>query len=103
MTEHERVATLEPHHPPAGLRVLDQQPVDLVLRHRVPLRSGLTPYTATGDAPVLATAVLVLLLAAAVPRRRRPGPTRRARRTSSSPGDGAPGSAHGVQPVPLVP
>ena len=34
--EHERVAALEPHHgPPAG-PVLDQQPVDLLLRHLRP-------------------------------------------------------------------
>ena len=33
--EHERVAALEPHHPATGLRVLDEQPVDLVLRHRM--------------------------------------------------------------------
>ena len=32
--EDERVAALEPHHPPAGQRVLDQQRVDLLLRHR---------------------------------------------------------------------
>ena len=32
--EHERVAALEPHHPPARLRVLDQLRVDLLLARR---------------------------------------------------------------------
>ena len=32
--EHERIAALEPHDPLAGERVLDQQRVDLLLRHR---------------------------------------------------------------------
>ena len=36
--EHVRVAALEPDHPPPGLGVLDEQLVDLVLRHRVPAR-----------------------------------------------------------------
>ena len=34
--EHERVAALEAHDAAAGARVLDQQPVDLVLRHLRP-------------------------------------------------------------------
>ena len=32
--EHERVAALEPHHPLAGQRALDQELVDLLLGHR---------------------------------------------------------------------
>ena len=36
--EDERVAALEPHHPLAGQRVLDQQRVDLLLRHRAAAR-----------------------------------------------------------------
>ena len=32
--EHERVAALEPHDPLAGLPELDQQRVDVLLRHR---------------------------------------------------------------------
>src|SRR5207342_627125 len=34
-SEHERVAALEAHHPASGLSVLDEQPVDLLLRQRV--------------------------------------------------------------------
>ena len=34
----ERVATLEAHHPATGLRVLDEQSIDLVLRHRMSAR-----------------------------------------------------------------
>ena len=34
--EHERVAALQPHDPLPGLAVLDQQPVDLLLRHLRP-------------------------------------------------------------------
>ena len=34
--EHQRIAALEPHHPPPGAPVLDEQPVDLLLRHLRP-------------------------------------------------------------------
>ena len=34
--EHQRVAALEPHDPLPGAAVLDEQPVDLLLRHLRP-------------------------------------------------------------------
>ncbi len=34
--EDQRIAALQPHHPPPGAPVLDQQPVDLLLRHLRP-------------------------------------------------------------------
>ena len=34
--EHERVAALEPHHAPPGARMLEQQPVRLLLRYLLP-------------------------------------------------------------------